>query len=92
MLKSNPEQAYVQTKDSIFTLQNTHLSLFQASQPFATACALSEPTLVFALSAAELDGRWLQIPTAERWELLLSTAYSTAPSKTPDNSKYYTAQ
>lgn len=85
------QQTYVPTKkDSIPSLQNTHLNLPRATAYISTACAHSEQVPPLDLSVVELDGRWLQIPTAERWELLLSDAAST--SETPNPSHQHAPQ
>jgi hypothetical protein len=72
------QQTYVPTKkDPNPSLQTTHVSLIQVLANSFTACArTSEPTPLLDLSVVALDDRWLQMPTAERWELLVEVSTS----------------
>jgi hypothetical protein len=94
MLRSSLQQTYVPTKkDPIPALPTSYLSFPHVLIPTCPACALIlEPTSLPELPVEDLDGRWLQIPTAECWELLLSTTYTTPSSKTPDHPQRDTPQ
>ncbi len=94
MLRRPLQQTYVPTKQNpIPALQTSYLNLPRGLPYTYSACAPNlEQTPSLDLSVEDLDGRWLQIPTAECWELLLSTTYATTPPKTPDNSQRYPSQ
>jgi hypothetical protein len=89
MLRRYSQQTYVPTKkDPIASLQPTYINL-PLPQPLAACAHHSEPTPTLELSTPELDGRWLQVPAAKRWELLLPPAQS---AKTPDPPQRHAAQ
>jgi hypothetical protein len=90
MLRRKLQQTYVPTKkNTIAALPAPYLSL--PYTPTAWAHTF-EPTPPLERPAVDLDGRWLQVPTAECWEFLLPTTYATAPPSTSDNSEQYSAQ
>lgn len=93
MLGRTLQQLYVPTKkDPISALPNPYLSCSEFT-PIFTTCARSwESTLLNAVPVEDLDGRCLQISTAECWELLLPTTHATASPQTTDHSQQHSAK
>lgn len=93
MLRPPVQKIYVPTKkDSIPALQNPYLNRPRFPRS-STACARHlELTPLPSQSTLDVDGRCLQVPTAECWEFLLPTTRATASSKTADHSKQHPAQ
>jgi hypothetical protein len=86
-----PSQPYVPTKKTpIPSLPVTHLNRFELIDFPAAHVDSLEASPPLTLCAVGFNGRWLQIPTADRWELLPPTTSIRATA--PDDSKQYTSR
>jgi hypothetical protein len=84
------QQTYVRTKkNSIPALQTSDLNIQSLDYRFGRA-HIRELTPSDNPHAAGLNGRWLQIPTAECWELLFQ--YTGSPAEAPDHSQRHPSQ